>query len=350
MFRISQFSSYSAPNLVPNDERYDEVKRRGTPYAYSPNGSNHDLPRPPSERFPAAGAGTGRQMAAQLRKSVSMQALSKAAHHTGSQDPTSLQGMLINLNMLKDYVSRIKFVPDVRRHQIRREVMKNEVQDFRLNKTLERTFYAIYAAQNLKNIATDCLSNDEIFRRSVVAAVRSSKLHGKPNDYNILWNKYKTKNGMSDKAATLSATASILALPLARAAHTVAPRLMRRMNEGNWRGDSPHTHKKQDRHATNTGIDIDAQLGLSNRSASMESRIDDAELERTLRSEAKTPAAILEGISKLVTEKGMAALAELDETDAIELDAFRGNIQHLMEIMRPQSSTDTGVHHSTGQA
>jgi hypothetical protein len=228
--------------------------------------------------------------------------------------------------------------------------MKNEVQDFRLNKTLERTFYAIYVAQNEKRTACDRLSDDAVFKNSVVAAVRASSLHGESNDYDILWNKYKTKNGMSDIAATLSAQASMAALPLARAVHAVAPKLMQQMKGGMWRGDSLHMHKDRNRPAPNTGIDIDAQLGLSNRSASMESKNDNAELERTLRSEAKTPAAILEGISKLVTEKGMAALAELNETDAIELDAFRGNIQHLMEIMRPQSSTDTGVHHSTGQA
>lgn len=202
----SQFSSYSAPNLVPTDgKRYDEVKRRDTPYAYSPNGSNYDLPLPPAERSPAEGAGTGRQMAAQLRKSVSMQALSKAAHHIGSQDLTSLQSMLINLNRLKVYVSGIEIKPNVPRHQIRREVMKNEVQDFRLNKTLERTFYAIYVAQNEKRAASDRLSDDAVFRNSVVATVRAFNLHGEPNDYDILWNKYKTKNGMSDKAAALSA-------------------------------------------------------------------------------------------------------------------------------------------------
>lgn len=122
MPNLSRLGSFSTSNLP--DTRDVEVKSRRGPYQRIADGSSPDLA--PAARQPlAATRSSERGTAMQLRRSVSMQAVVNPGSRNAGLAPDNLQELLKQLNTLNDHVAGIKFKPDERRRQIRREVMSS---------------------------------------------------------------------------------------------------------------------------------------------------------------------------------------------------------------------------------
>jgi hypothetical protein len=341
MPNISKSNHFSTPDLIRID-RHDEVKSRCHPYHQTSSSSDEMLP-PPAQQFPAPARFAGKGMAMQLRRSVSMQALAGIGSRNENKAPESLQVLWKGLKALNDYVAEIKFKPDEQRHQIRRKVMKAEIHELELDKSLERIFYAIYKAKNELKPKSERSSDEEIFTKAVWQAIRFSKSRASSTVFKILKNEYKSKNGMGDTAASITAGASLLALPFARALHTLTPTFVHERNEKQQRQaklaadmDALRRNKERSRlnhsdRGLNSGIDRDPLFDTPRGSTSIDNETSSI---LSVRGVKKSPAEIFNRIGALVKNEGVAAaLSKMDVDDAIVLSEFKGDINHLSEMM-----------------
>lgn len=340
MSSMSRLGSFSTPNLI--DTRYDEVKRRhrddcGNQTALA---TSHGPLEQQARRPPAAERLMERSTAVRIRRSASMQVMPASGSRKENQVPDSLQELLGNLAMLNDHISGVKFKPDERRRQIRREVMHAQIHEFKLDKRLERILHAVYKAKNDLKEEKDRSPADDVFRQAVQHAVQFGSSTENTTAFEIFKNKNKSRHGMSDTAAALAAGASVLALPVVRAVHKLTPNFILQRRHGNQyttglaagmnaaRGHmQPAARTDSANEVAHAGVDIDALFGIPR--DSIASRNDEYVVEGD-----QPPGQRLKRICKLMNEQGApAALAAMDIDDAIALSEFKGGINQLKEMM-----------------
>lgn len=355
MSTIPNFTSRSMSYLPDaDDSRYAEVKTRENPYGSPPANSSHDLLRAPAQaqqsqqHLSAPLQHMGRNMARNLRRAASTQALSASASANEGRSSNDLVSIMTNLNRLKEYAAGFRFKPDDRRHQIRREVMKAQTQAFNVNKPLEQILYAMNKAKNDVKEPAERLSDEEVFKQSLTMAFRERTSLAKPTNFQILLNKYKSQKGMGDAAAAIKAGTTTLAFPVVQAAQKLIPGSFQRKREGSQRKEEPATgldsRRKDTATATRTGrpegrsgrdMDFDAVLGLR-QSMSTINNDDAAVLEGSASVPYSSPADIIKRISELVQENGASgALAKMETEHAVILSEFKGSLNHLKELMEP---------------
>lgn len=236
--------------------------------------------------------------------------------------------------------------------------MSEQVHEFELDKSLERILFAMYKARNDLKEEGDRSPEEEIFRQSVAQAVQFGRTRAQASAFSILRNKYKSRLGMGDAAAAVTAGASVLAIPVARAVHRLTPNFIFQKKDANRRREelaaavnTPRGMATSGRGAgpaegMSRGVDIDALFGTPRNSIASNNGGNNAG------GMGNFPAGSLGRIGELLVREGGAAeaLAKMDVDDAIALSEFKGGIDQLAQAMEAQSPVRENLRSPIGQS